>query len=94
MMTDEQQITLNFVHPTDSGKVLTATVGGASTPDYLISQLVRSDFLTKPGTGAQYKLVDTKTGKELADQTTLAAAGVAPNATLNVLHSVTGARRR
>jgi hypothetical protein len=35
--------------------------------------------------------VDTKTGKELADYVTLAAAGVAPDTTLNVLHSVTGA---
>jgi hypothetical protein len=88
------QVTVHFVHPTDSTQVLTATVGRTSTPDYLIEQLVRSNFLTKAATGAAYKLVDTKTGKELADHATLEAAGVAPNATLNILHSVTGAEPR
>lgn len=91
MTADNQQITLHFVHPTDSSQVLTATVGHASTPSYLVNQLIRSNFLTKAGAGADYKLVDTATGKELPDHGTLAAAGVAPNATLNVLHSVTGA---
>jgi len=92
-MTDNQQVTLHFVHPTDSTKILTATVGSTSTPDYLLKELVKNDFLTNPATGASYKLVDTKTGKELADHTTLANAGVANNTTLNVLHSVTGAER-
>ncbi len=91
MALNDQQVTVNFVHPTDSTQVLTATVGNTSTPNYLIDQLVRSNFLTKAGTGAAYKLVDTTTGRELADHLTLAAAGVAPNATLNILHSVTGA---
>ncbi len=91
MAVNDQQVTIHFVHPTDSTQVLIATVGKTSTPNYLIEQLVRSNFLTKAGTGAAYKLVDTTTGKELADHVTLAAAGVAPNATLNVLHSVTGA---
>lgn len=91
MTANDQQVTLHFVHPTDSTQVLTATVGKTSTPNYLIEQLVRSNFLTKAGTGASYKLVDTTTGKELGDHATLAAAGVAPNATLNILHSVTGA---
>jgi hypothetical protein len=91
MAVTDQQVTIHFVHPTDSTQVLTATVGKTSTPNYLIEQLVRSNFLTKAGNGAAYKLVDTATGKELADHKTLATAGVAPNATLNVLHSVTGA---
>jgi len=91
MAINDQQVTVHFVHPTDSTQVLTATVGKTSTPNYLIDQLVRSNFLTKAGTGAAYKLVDTTTGKELGDHMTLAAAGVAANATLNVLHSVTGA---
>jgi hypothetical protein len=82
---------LHFVHPTDSTQVLTATVGSTSTPEYLIKELVRSNFLTSPAAGASYKLVDTKTGKELADHVTLAAAGVASDTTVNVLHSVTGA---
>ena len=46
-MTPDEQITINFVHPMDSTKVLKATVGKSSTPNYLITQLVRSDFLTK-----------------------------------------------
>src|SRR5215467_5197808 len=91
MPADNQQITLSFVHPTDSSQVLTAPVGQASTPHYLIEQMIRSDFLTKAAAGADYKLVDTATNKELPDHTTLAASGVAPNATLAVLHSVTGA---
>jgi hypothetical protein len=91
MAVNDQQVTVHFVHPTDSTQVLTATVGNTSTPNYLIEQLVRSNFMAKAGTGAGYKLVDTTSGKELGDHVTLAAAGVAPNATLNVLHSVTGA---
>jgi hypothetical protein len=75
-MPDNQQVTLHFVHPTDSTQVLTATVGSASTPDYLIKELV-----------------NTRTGKELADRMTLATAGVATDTTLNLLHSVTGAER-
>ena len=90
-MTQNQQIMLHFVHPTESSKVLTATVGTTATPHYLIDQMVKGAFLAKPGVGAEYKLVDTMTGKELADHVTLAAAAVAPNATLNILHSVTGA---
>src|SRR5215472_15251963 len=90
MTHNEQQIMLHFVHPTESSKILTATVGTSATPHYLIDQMVKGAFLAKPGVGAEYKLVDTMTGKELADHVTLAAAAVAPNATLNVLHSVTG----
>src|SRR6185437_194424 len=92
MVAGNDQVTVHFVHPTDSTQVLTATVGAVSTPNYLINQLIRSNFLTKAGTGGAYKLVDTGTGKELGDNMTLAAAGVAPNSTLNILHSVTGAR--
>ena len=92
-MADNQQVTLHFVHPTDSTQVLTANVGNTSTPDYLIKELVKSGFVTSPATGASYKLVDTKTGKELADHGTLATAGVTDDTTLNVLHSVTGADR-
>jgi hypothetical protein len=93
-MADNQQVTLHFVHPTDSTQVLTATVGNTSTPDYLIKELVKSGFVNNPAAGASYKLVDTKTGKELGDHMTLANAGVAPETTLNVLHSVTGAERK
>jgi hypothetical protein len=85
------QIMLHFVHPTDSTQVLNATVGAEATPEYLIKELVRSGFITSPAAGASYKLVDTKKDKELADNVTLAAAGVAPDTTLHVLHSVTGA---
>lgn len=94
MAPSEQQIMLHFVHPTESSKILTATVGSSATPHYLVDQMVKGAFLAKPGVGAEYKLVDTMTGKELADHITLAAAGVAPNATLNILHSVTGAAPR
>jgi hypothetical protein len=90
-MADQQPITVCFVHPTDSARTLTATVGGTATPHYLLDQLVKNNFLTKPGAGAEYKLVDTKTGTELTDHATLAGAGVVSGTTLNVLHSVTGA---
>jgi hypothetical protein len=91
MAGDNHQVTLRFIHPTDSTQVLTATVGTASTPDYLINKLIQSGFMANLGTGAVYKLVDTQTGKELADHVSLAAAGVSSDSTLNVLHSVTGA---
>jgi hypothetical protein len=94
MSPNEQQITLHFVHPTESSKILSATVGTSATPHYLVEQMVKGGFLAKPGSGAEYKLVNTVTGKELADHVTLAVAGVAPNTTLNVLHSVTGAAVR
>lgn len=84
------QITVNFVHPTDSGQVLTATVGTASTPNYLIDQLIHSGFMSKPPNGT-YRLLDPNTGKELPDHQTLAQARVAPNATLPVVPSLSGA---
>ena len=74
-MADNQQVTLHFVHPTDSTQVLTATVGNTSTPDYLLKELVKNGFVTSPAAGAWYQLVNTTTGKELADHTTLANAG-------------------
>jgi hypothetical protein len=88
----DQQITVNFVHPTDSTHVLTATVGTTSTPNYLIDQLILSGFMSKAPNGGTYKLVDPNNYKELADHQTLAHAGVAPNSTLNVMPSVSGAR--
>jgi hypothetical protein len=94
VLLNDQQIMLHFVHPTESSKILTATVGSSATPHYLVDQMVKGAFLAKPGVGAEYKLVDTMTGKELADHVTLAALGVAPNTTLNILHSVTGAGPR
>jgi hypothetical protein len=91
MTADDQQITVRFVHPNDSTQVLTATVGQMSTPNYLVKQLINANFLSKPAPGADYRLLDPATGKELPDQGTLAAAGVTPNAMLNVMQSVTGA---
>jgi hypothetical protein len=88
----DQQITVNFVHPTDSTNLLTATVGTASTPNYLIDQLILSGFMGKAPNNGAYKLVDPNTHKELADHETLEHAGVAPNSTLNVVASVSGAR--
>jgi hypothetical protein len=88
----DQQITVHFVHPTDSTQVLTATVGTASTPNYLIDQLISSGFMGKAPNNGMYKLVDPNTRKELADHQTLAQAQVSPNSTLNVLSTVSGAR--
>jgi hypothetical protein len=87
----DHQVTVHFVHPTDSSRILTATVGETATPHYLLAQLVNEQFLTAPGAGAQYKLIDSKTNNELPDHTTLVGAGLPAEVTLNVLHSVTGA---
>lgn len=87
----DQQITVHFVHPTDSTQVLTATVGTTSTPNYLIDQLIQSGFMSKAPNNGAYKLVDPSTRKELTDHQTLAQAGVVPNTTLNVLPTVSGA---
>lgn len=89
----DDQITVNFVHPTDSTQVLTATVGRASTPHYLLDQLVRSGFMPDPPHSAAYKLVDPNTHRELGDHQTLVQAGVAPNATLSVMGAYVGAHR-
>lgn len=91
-VTDDQQIMVNFVHPTDSTQVLTATVGRTSTPHYLLDQLVRSGFMPQAPSNSSYKLVDPNTHRELGDYQTLAAAGVAPNATLSVMGAYVGAR--
>ena len=40
------QVTVHFVHPTDSAQALTATAGTASTPNYLIGQLIGSGSLS------------------------------------------------
>ena len=85
------KITLNFIHPTDSEKTLTATATGASTSQYLIEQLVKAGFITAPEQAGQYKLRDAGTGKQLLDQSTLADAGIADGTNLQVDHTVTGA---
>ena len=88
------QITVHFVHPTDSTQVLTATVGTTSTPNYLIDQLIHSGFMNSAPNNGRYKLVDPNTRRELADHQTLAQAQVAPNTTLNVMPTVSGASGR
>lgn len=93
-MSNNKQITLHFVHPTDSTQVLTATVGETSTPHYLLDQLVRSDFMPPSPNSQAYKLVDPNRQRELADHQTLAQAGVAPDTTLNVMPAYTGASNR
>lgn len=90
-MTDDQQIMVNFVHPTDSTQVLTATVGRGSTANYLLDQLVRSGFMPAAPHNSAYKLVDPNTHRELGDHQTLAQAGVAPNTTLGVMGAYVGA---
>jgi hypothetical protein len=89
----DQQITVNFVHPTDSTQVLTATVGTTSTPNYLVDQLIRSGFMSKAPNNGTYKLLDPRTGRELQDHQTLAQAQVAPNTTLSVVPTLSGAYR-
>lgn len=91
-MATDGKITLNFVHPTESEKILQAAVGLTATPNYLIQQLIGSGFMEKPGPSTQYKLVHVETKSELPPNITLADAKVADNAHLNVIHSVSGAR--
>jgi hypothetical protein len=93
-MSENQQVTLHFVHPTDSTRVLTATVGSASTPHYLLDQLVKNDFMPPSPNNQAYKLVDPNQQRELVDHQTLAQAGVMPDTTLNVMPAYTGASRR
>jgi hypothetical protein len=45
------QITVHFVHHTDSTQVLTATAGTASTPNYLIDQPIHSGFMSNAPVG-------------------------------------------
>lgn len=94
MPDNTDQVTVVFVHPTDSTQQLTATVGVTSTPRYLITELVRNNFMPAATGAAEYKLVDLTTSHELADNVTLAAAKVAPHSKLAVLNSVTGAMCR
>lgn len=90
-MPGDQQIMVNFVHPTDSTQVLTATVGWASTPHYLLEQLVRSGFMPPAPNNSSYKLVDPNTQRELGDHQTLQQAGVAHNTTLSIMGAYVGA---
>jgi hypothetical protein len=87
----DEKVTVTFVHPTQSDKLLQATVGKTATPKYLINQLVTSGFMEKAGQSTEYRLVDSDTKKELAPNVTLGEAQVADNAHLYVIHSVTGA---
>lgn len=87
----DQQFTLNFAHPTDSTRLLTATVGGGSTASYLIGELVRSGFLPKAPDGTAYKLLDPTTLKELGDNQTITSAEIPQHSTLYISHNVTGA---
>jgi hypothetical protein len=87
-----EKITINLIHPTKSDEVLTAAVSANATPAFLVGQMVQAGFLPAAGTAGQYKLRDTKSGRQLLDNVTLADAGLPDGVTLMVDHATTGAR--
>jgi hypothetical protein len=90
---ESQDISVHFVHPTEVGKQLQATVSPKATPRYLIEQLILSGFLEKASAATQYRLVNPATGYQLIDNIALADAQVLDESYLQVIHSVTGARK-
>lgn len=86
-----EKITVHVQHPTNPSDVLTAAVTPAATPKYMVDQMVQAAWLPAPEQVGQYKLRNAATGVQLLDHVTLAAAGVADGATLNVDHTTTGA---
>lgn len=86
------KIQLTFVHPTESDRSITAVVPHDATAKTLITEMIRADFIAAPGNTTQYRLRDANTNRQLLDDTTLAAAGIASGATLMVDHTTTGAR--
>jgi hypothetical protein len=79
-----QEVTLYFVHPTDSCRIFSATVAISATPMQLIAELIQGSFLIKLDTGFQYRFIDTSTGKELEDDITLETARVTSHTTLQI----------
>jgi hypothetical protein len=88
---EHESVTVNFLHPTEVGKKLQATVSVTSTPRYLIEQLILSGFLGRASTATQYRLVNAATRYQLFDNATLVDAGIHDDSDLQVVRSATGA---
>lgn len=91
MAPNGEEIRVIFVHPTEPGKELQATVSIIATPRDLLDQLIAHAFIVKEGEANQYRLINTATREQLIDSITLEDAGICDNAHLEIVHSVTGA---
>jgi hypothetical protein len=86
-----QQVTVHFVHPTVSTKEITVIVRATSTPNFLIQELIKVDFLVQPTRRRGYKIFFRGGNVNLGNFETLAAAGVPDGATLEIMHETLGA---
>jgi hypothetical protein len=84
-------VNVTFIHPTNSSELLTVAVPSDATASWLVSQMISSGFITKANPVGEYKLQDTRTGKQLNDDQTLREARIYDGASLQVNHNTSGA---
>jgi len=61
-----------------------------ATASWLVNEMIKAGFIPQPNSVGAYKLQDSRTGKQLNDNQTLASAGV-QGTNLQVTHATTGA---
>jgi hypothetical protein len=77
---------IHFVHPTEAGIILTASVASSSTPNYLIRQLIKANFMP-PASDGSYHLADIITKRRLVDNASVVSADVRDGTSLAVVYS-------
>jgi hypothetical protein len=88
----DDKIALTFIHPTNPSESLIAEVSPRVTPEYLIDQLVKADFIPATGRADQYKLRNSQTGFQLHDGQSLKDAGIVADTVIGIDHNTSGAR--
>ncbi len=86
-----ESVRINLIHPTNMSELLAVSVPTDATASWLVSEMIKAGFIPQPNSVGAYKLQDTRTGKQLNDNQTLASAGVHEGTNLQVTHATTGA---
>lgn len=90
-MAQSGKIELAFLHPRDS-REFKAEIGGGTTGQKSIDELVKAGFIDAPSANAAYALQLQRTGKTIPLSTPFASAGVQSGDVIAVTETSAGAR--
>ena len=92
-MSTQEQLDVEFLHPTESETRLEATVSADATPKFLIDALIAERFVPAPVNGGRYGLLNTANNKALLPNVSLGQAQVQSGSALKVTPEYSGASR-
>lgn len=90
-MAQAGKIEVAFLHPRDS-REFKAEIGGGTTGQKAIDELVKAGFLDAPGANAAYALQLQRTGKSIPLSAPVSSAGVQAGDVVAVTETSAGAR--